>query len=207
MTTIPFGPQLIGRTEKALNALLDRELSGTGLTEPQWVALTLTNVADGALSADALAARVAEALRIPEAAARDRLAELTAAGLAHETTDPHRQAADPARETADPARETTSAARETAGPARETAGPARETAGPARDTAGSNRETARQAGETPDRRIEPTERGRSLWRDVRAATTVLADDLWADLPDADRAAAARVLNVVLTRAGAALSAR
>ena len=39
MTT--FGPQLIGATEKTLNALLNHVLAETGLTEPQWVTLRL----------------------------------------------------------------------------------------------------------------------------------------------------------------------
>jgi hypothetical protein len=30
-----FGTQVIGQTEKALNAILERQLAGTGLTEPQ----------------------------------------------------------------------------------------------------------------------------------------------------------------------------
>ena len=34
-TTTVFGTQIIGRTEKALNAILDRQLAGTGITEPQ----------------------------------------------------------------------------------------------------------------------------------------------------------------------------
>ena len=38
-----FGPQLIGETEKTLNALLRRHLDGTGLTEPQWVTLRLAD--------------------------------------------------------------------------------------------------------------------------------------------------------------------
>lgn len=39
MTT--FGPQLIGQTEKALDAILRRLLAGTGLTEPEWVTLRI----------------------------------------------------------------------------------------------------------------------------------------------------------------------
>jgi hypothetical protein len=39
--TTPFGPQLIGETEKTLNAILRRLLQGTGLSEPQWVTLRL----------------------------------------------------------------------------------------------------------------------------------------------------------------------
>ena len=41
--TTPFGPQLIGETEKTLNAILRRVLQGTGLSEPQWVTLRLAD--------------------------------------------------------------------------------------------------------------------------------------------------------------------
>lgn len=44
-----FSPRLIGQTEKALNAILTRELDGTGLSEPGWVLLKLTGAADGRL--------------------------------------------------------------------------------------------------------------------------------------------------------------
>lgn len=37
----PFGPQLIGETEKTLNALLRQVLAGR-LTEPQWVTLRVS---------------------------------------------------------------------------------------------------------------------------------------------------------------------
>jgi hypothetical protein len=43
----PFGPQLIGETEKTLNALLHRALEGTGLSEPQWVTLRIAQTLDG----------------------------------------------------------------------------------------------------------------------------------------------------------------
>ncbi len=79
--TTTFGTQIIGQTEKALNAILERLLAGTDITEPQWVALTLTVVGDGSLTADALTARVAGSLKVDPATARERLAELTAAGL------------------------------------------------------------------------------------------------------------------------------
>lgn len=56
-----FGPQLIGETEKSLNALLRRFLEGTGLTEPQWVTLrlaqTLGHNADHAGLVDSLRTR------------------------------------------------------------------------------------------------------------------------------------------------------
>jgi hypothetical protein len=48
MTAPPtFGTPVIGQTEKALNAILHRQLAGTSLTEPQWVTLTLTVVSGG----------------------------------------------------------------------------------------------------------------------------------------------------------------
>ncbi len=40
-TTPAFSTQLIGQTEKTLNAILGRLLAPTGLTEPQWVTLTV----------------------------------------------------------------------------------------------------------------------------------------------------------------------
>jgi hypothetical protein len=55
----PFGPQLIGETEKTLSALLRRSLEGTGLTEPQWVTLRLADLLDGVIDAHGLAAAVA----------------------------------------------------------------------------------------------------------------------------------------------------
>lgn len=44
----PFGPQLIGRTEKALNALLRAILAPHELSERHWVTLRLTSQFDGA---------------------------------------------------------------------------------------------------------------------------------------------------------------
>jgi hypothetical protein len=44
-----FSPRLIGQTEKALNAILARELDGTGLSEPGWVLLKLTEASNGRL--------------------------------------------------------------------------------------------------------------------------------------------------------------
>ena len=41
---IAFGPELVGQTEKTLNALLLRSLEGTDLTEPQWVTLRLAEI-------------------------------------------------------------------------------------------------------------------------------------------------------------------
>ena len=67
--TTPFGPQLIGETEKTLNALLGRFLAGTELTEPQWVTLRLADLLGGAGGAAGLTAAVADRGHFPDASA------------------------------------------------------------------------------------------------------------------------------------------
>jgi DNA-binding MarR family transcriptional regulator len=80
-TNSDFSTRLIGQTEKALNAILDRELAGTGLTEPQWVTLTLVAMSAGALDTDALTAQLATALKRPDGDAFALLQALADAGL------------------------------------------------------------------------------------------------------------------------------
>jgi hypothetical protein len=58
--SVPFGPRLIGETEKTLNALLSRFLDGTGLTEPQWVTLRVADLLDGSVDGSGLAAAVGD---------------------------------------------------------------------------------------------------------------------------------------------------
>jgi hypothetical protein len=58
--TTPFGPPLIGETEKTLNALLERHLEGSALSEPQWVTLRLADMLDGSVDTEGLAAAVAD---------------------------------------------------------------------------------------------------------------------------------------------------
>ena len=80
--TTPFGPQLIGETEKTLNALLGRALAGR-LTEPQWVTLRLAQLVQSEVDGgEDLAARVADRARFDDASAL--VAALTAAGLVAE---------------------------------------------------------------------------------------------------------------------------
>jgi hypothetical protein len=55
--TALFGPPLIGQAEKALNAILARELEGSGLSETGWVLLRLTAGAGGRLGREALIER------------------------------------------------------------------------------------------------------------------------------------------------------
>ena len=77
--TTPFGPQLIGETEKTLNALLLRFLDGTDLTEPQWVTLRVAHMLDGAVDANGLASAVSDRAQFPDAQHHVEL--LTSRGL------------------------------------------------------------------------------------------------------------------------------
>lgn len=53
-----FGPQLIGQTEKTLNALLRRVLADSALTEPEWVTLRVASQNDDRVElADLVAGR------------------------------------------------------------------------------------------------------------------------------------------------------
>jgi hypothetical protein len=55
--TTTFGPQLIGETEKTLQAILRRSLTDTGLDERLWVALRVAAQPDGTRLGDRLADR------------------------------------------------------------------------------------------------------------------------------------------------------
>jgi hypothetical protein len=76
-----FSAQLLGQTEKAANAILDRLLSQPGLTEHQWITLNLTVLNRGGVDADQLTEQVANALRISKAEAHARITELVTAQL------------------------------------------------------------------------------------------------------------------------------
>jgi hypothetical protein len=80
-TTPEFGTQLIGQTENALGAILDRQLAASGLNRQQWITLTLAVVSGGTIDQGQLVNRVTSALKIGEAQARARIAELTSAGM------------------------------------------------------------------------------------------------------------------------------
>lgn len=79
--TPTFNAQLLGQTEKAANAILDRLLSEPGLTEPQWVALSLTAMSEGSLDRAQLTDRVGGALKVDGARARALIDALLEAGL------------------------------------------------------------------------------------------------------------------------------
>jgi hypothetical protein len=78
--TTPFGPQLIGETEKTLGAILLRSLEGTGLTEPEWVTIRLADLLDGTIEdTKGLGAAVADRAHLPNAT--DLVAGMTDRGL------------------------------------------------------------------------------------------------------------------------------
>lgn len=93
-TAQAFGTALIGQTEKALNAILDRQLAGTGITEPQWVTLTLTVVSGGVIDRTELIRRVGGATQFSEASVAERISELTTAGFLRDGGDGRIQVTD-----------------------------------------------------------------------------------------------------------------
>lgn len=76
----PFSPQLIGRTEKTLNAILDRQLAGA-VTEPQWVTLVLIAASSRSADRGQLTAQVAHALRVNQKTAVTHIGQLAGKGL------------------------------------------------------------------------------------------------------------------------------
>ncbi|HEY2319313.1 MAG TPA: hypothetical protein VGH67_13500 [Solirubrobacteraceae bacterium] len=80
-TEITFTPQVLGETEKALNAILIRELTASGLSEHQWITMQLTIAAGGTVAREQLVDRLAGALKLGGAHAERRVDELVTAGL------------------------------------------------------------------------------------------------------------------------------
>ncbi|HEY1711669.1 MAG TPA: MarR family winged helix-turn-helix transcriptional regulator [Solirubrobacteraceae bacterium] len=89
---ITFTPQVLGETEKALNAILYRELGHVELTEHQWIVLRLTVIGGGEVGREQLVGRLAGALKVEAPAAEARVDELVAAGLLQASPDAERVA-------------------------------------------------------------------------------------------------------------------
>jgi hypothetical protein len=77
-----LNPQVIGRAENALRALLERALAGTGLAYRHWIALSLTVGNEGPVDQDELIDRISGVLKIDDTTARETMAELRARKLA-----------------------------------------------------------------------------------------------------------------------------
>jgi DNA-binding MarR family transcriptional regulator len=78
--TTPPLTQLIGQTEKSMNAILDRLLAGE-VTEPQWVTLVLIARSGGSNGRDDVTAQVARALKVNQETAANHITQLEAKGL------------------------------------------------------------------------------------------------------------------------------
>jgi DNA-binding MarR family transcriptional regulator len=76
-----FSAQLLGQTEKAANAILERLLAEPGLTEPQWVILSVTVMSGGTFDRQRLIERAAAAAKFSQAEAQARITELADAQL------------------------------------------------------------------------------------------------------------------------------
>jgi hypothetical protein len=79
--SLPFGTQLIGQVEKALGAILERLLAGSGVTEPEWVALSVLSAGDDSADEESAVQRTAAALKVDRETARSCLDRLEAHGL------------------------------------------------------------------------------------------------------------------------------
>jgi hypothetical protein len=79
--SIAFSPQLLGQTEKALNAILVRLLADSGLTEPEWVTLSIAVVADEPVDLQQLTGRVAGVLKGGDDQAYAHIAALAERGF------------------------------------------------------------------------------------------------------------------------------
>jgi len=89
MSTYPtLSPRVIGQAEKTMNAILARQLAGTGLTGPQWVILTLAVTGGGTAEPDKFTRIVADALKISETVARTRVGDMVTAQQLQITGEP-----------------------------------------------------------------------------------------------------------------------
>ena len=82
-TTPTFNPALVGQTESAFGAILDRELAETGLSGSRWVALNLALAGGQGVDRVQLIHRLAAARNLDEPDARECVNDLAVAGLLH----------------------------------------------------------------------------------------------------------------------------
>jgi DNA-binding MarR family transcriptional regulator len=78
-TNAPF-TQLVGQLENAFGAVLDEQLVGTGLSKPQWVALTLVVMSGESIERRQLTTGVAGALKLSELRTDELIVQMVAAG-------------------------------------------------------------------------------------------------------------------------------
>ncbi len=186
-----FNAQLLGRAEKAANAILQRLLDPSAMTEPQWVALVLVALGEGA-SREELVARVAAAQKVSADDASSRLHELEAGGWIASSGSgltPTASGGSGLTPTASGGSGLTPTASGGSG--------LTPTA-----SAGSGLTPTASAGSG----LTLTAAGTAHFDRVRTAAGAIGQRLWGDLPSADLEAAGRVLTSLLERADAELAA-
>lgn len=90
-TVQTLNPQIIGQTERALRALMNKVLATAGGTFPQWVALTITAGADDGIDRERLIERLADALAVDASAASAVMTELIESDLLRTLPGPDRR--------------------------------------------------------------------------------------------------------------------
>jgi DNA-binding MarR family transcriptional regulator len=75
-----LNPQITGKAERALGAILERLLARTGTSFPQWTVLAVTAAKGGSIGRGQLVAAIADG-KIPESAVLTAISELAAAQL------------------------------------------------------------------------------------------------------------------------------
>jgi DNA-binding MarR family transcriptional regulator len=87
-STNEFSPRLIGETEKTLNAILDRHLADSGLTEQHWITLTFVIVSGGSIDRNELVRKVVSGAKFSEQDVAARVSELIARRLLDDSASP-----------------------------------------------------------------------------------------------------------------------
>ncbi len=90
-TVQTLNPQIIGQTERALGALMNKVLAAAGGTFPQWVALTITAGVDDGIDRERLIERLADALAVDASAASAVMTELIESDLLRTLPGPDRR--------------------------------------------------------------------------------------------------------------------
>jgi DNA-binding MarR family transcriptional regulator len=80
-TNATFSTALVGQTETAFGAILDRQLTGTGLSAPQWITLSVALAGGGSVERARLVRQVAGARRVNESDVQAFIDELATEGL------------------------------------------------------------------------------------------------------------------------------
>jgi len=92
-----FSTALVGQTETAFGAILDRQLAATGLSAPQWITLTVALSAGETVERDRLVRRVAGARKLNESEVQAYIDDLAAKDLLRAPDEKHLAVTDAGR--------------------------------------------------------------------------------------------------------------